>query len=206
MNDQNQMFIGVTGHRDVRPCDEEKLKKRIRKILQNLKVKYEGAELILLDSMAEGADLLCFEAAKEEGVKIRAVLPMAEEEYRKDFSESEARWQDAFDTALRTSDEVMVSPDMEQKMGTEAYETAALDSSWRDYHYRQAGIYVAANSDYLIALWDGKKGKPDGCGTAETVGFFRTDYLKDETNGRNSRKTLLFIHIKRAGKKAGKEN
>ena len=42
----------------------------------------------------------------------------------------------------------------------------------RDYFYRQAGIYVAANCRVLLVLWDGSPARPRGCGTAECVQLY----------------------------------
>lgn len=150
------IVIGVTGHRDLRQQDIPILRQMVRAELEKLKNGYPHSELVMLNSLASGADSLCAEEALKLGISLVCPLPMDVEEYRKDFLVDELT---AFDDLLSKADEVFVAPHTESERED------------RDYLYRQAGIYVAAHSHVLLALWDGSDPKPDGCGTAETVSF-----------------------------------
>ncbi len=149
------VVVGVTGHRDLKENDREKLRAAVRGELEALHSKCPHTPLVLLSGLAEGADQLCAETALEMGIGIISVLPMPMTEYARDFSGKD------FEKLVRLSDassEVIVAPALEaydEKYGTE-----------RDWRYRQAGLYIAKHSHVLLALWDGSKGDECGCGTA----------------------------------------
>lgn len=152
------IVIGVTGHRDLRDQDIQLLRELASNELKKLMAQYPNSEFVMLNSIASGADTVCAEAALELGIKLICPLPLPTQEYRKDFSEPDAAM---FDELLKKASGVFVAPNTEP----------LPDCQTRDFHYRQAGIYIAAHSHVLVALWDGTPAKPDGCGTAETVDF-----------------------------------
>lgn len=150
------VVVGVTGHRALRQQDIPSLQKQVRSALSTLREKLPNTPLVMLNSLAAGADVLCARVAVEMGIALWAALPMEEGDYRRDFSPEE----DAiFTELLEKAEKVFVAPDMEKSQ------------PGRDFHYRQAGIYVATHSHVLLALWDGAPGKEDGCGAAEAVDF-----------------------------------
>lgn len=102
--------------------------------------------------------MVCAEVAIELGIILKCPLPMNIEQYRKDF---DATTVTHFETALSHAKEVFIAPNTEP----------LPDGASRDYHYLQAGRYVARHSHLLLALWDGSPAKPYGCGTAEIVAF-----------------------------------
>lgn len=160
------IVIGVTGHRDLREQDVPQLRKLFTAELKKLIAQYPNSEFVLLDSLASGADSLCAEAALALGIQLVCPLPLPVAEYRKDFSAPDLA---IFDALLHKASDVFLVPNTEP---------LPVDPT-RDFHYRQAGIYVAAHSHVLFALWDGEPAKPDGCGTAETVGFMLLGNYKD---------------------------
>ncbi len=152
------IVVGVTGHRDLRERDIPYLRERVRGELQGLAAEYPSSPLVMLSSLAAGADLLCAEVAADMGVALKCPLPMPEEEYSRDFAAADLARHLAM---LKRAEAVFVAPDAEP---------APAEMS-RDFHYRQAGIYVAEHSHVLLALWDGSPAQPEGCGTAEAVDF-----------------------------------
>lgn len=152
------IIIGVTGHRDLRKRDIPGLKRMVTAELAKIKNKYFSSEIILLDSVASGADSLCAEAALELGIKLICPLPLPANEYRKDFGEEDGK---KLEFLLSKAAEVFTVPAAEP----------APEIMTRDFAYRQAGIYIAEHCHVLLALWDCSPGVQDGCGTAETVGF-----------------------------------
>lgn len=150
------VVVGVTGHRNLRPKDIPALEKQVKNALSALKEKCPHTPLVMLNSLAAGADVLCARVAVQMDIPLWAALPMEEADYRRDFSPEE----DAeFTELLGRAERVFVAPNTEpQQPG-------------RDFHYRQAGLFVAAHSHVLLALWDGAPGKAGGCGTAEVVDF-----------------------------------
>ena len=152
------VVVGVSGHRALRPQDRETLLEAVKRELTNLRAQVPHSPLLLLTSLAEGADLLCADAARELGVPIAVALPMEAETYTAAFSPEDKR---RFEAHCRSAQTVFVVPPSE-----EAPETPG--SSWL---YRQAGIYISLHSHLLLALWDGGPAKEQGCGTAEAVSF-----------------------------------
>ena len=130
------IVIGVTGHRDLREQDIKVLWELVSNKLKQLMVQYPNSELVMLNSIASGADTLCARIALELGIKLICPLPLPIQEYRKDFSEPDAA---IFDTLLENASVVFLAPNTEP----------LPDCHIRDFHYRQAGIYIAAHSHVL---------------------------------------------------------
>ena len=150
--------VGVTGHRDIRTEDREKLCGAVEKQLLALREKCPHSGIVMLNSLAAGADQLCAEIALKLSIPLIAVLPMAREEYEKDFSGEELH---RFRTLCGAAEACFTAPETEE----------SPLSPDRSFAYRQAGIYVAAHVHVLLALWDGKETAAPHCGTADTVRF-----------------------------------
>ena len=156
--DRIPLAVGVTGHRAIRPEDEPALMAAVRRELENLRLSYPNSPLIMLNSLAEGADQLCARVALQMGIPLTAVLPLEQAEYEKDFSGAAL---DSFRSLLEQAEQSFVAPAAE----------IPPDGPVRDFFYRQAGIYVSTHCHVLLALWDGGPGQAAGCGTAEAVAF-----------------------------------
>jgi len=150
------IVVGVTGHRALRTQDLPSLRAAVFAELKKLTKTYINSSVIMLNSIASGADTLCAEVAITLGIRLVCPLPLSVEEYRKDFSEADA---ERFDALIRMAENVFVVPNIQN----------ARQKLTRDDRYRQAGLYVAAHSHVLLALWDGSPAEPNGCGTAEIV-------------------------------------
>ena len=83
--------IALGGHRDLRPEDVPGLEARVTDILTGLASRYPNTPLLLLSSLAEGADRLGARVAFRLGIGVVAVLPLPREEYERDFTTAEAR-------------------------------------------------------------------------------------------------------------------
>ncbi len=160
------LVVGVTGHRVIRPQDRQAIAAAVKGELVKLQERCPHSPLVMLSSLAEGGDLLCADAAAELGIPLVAALPRQLESYEQDFS-PDAKERLAFHCGR--AEQVFVAP------FTEAEPENGIS---QDFQYRQAGIYVAAHSHVLLALWDGGPGTAAACGTAEAVGFaLRGDYF-----------------------------
>ena len=152
------ILIGVTGHRAIREQDRPALAAAVKVELEKLRGLCPHSPLVMMSSLAEGADLLCADVAEELSISLIAVLPRERTDYERDFSpEALARFAHHCERAVQ----VFVSTN------TEPLPPGGVS---RAYAFRQAGIYVAAHCHILLALWDGEAGK-HGCGTAEAVDF-----------------------------------
>ena len=150
------IVIGVSGRRQLRAGDLSALEAAVTAQLQLLQRDYPHSPLVMLNSLAAGADQLAARAALALCIPYIAILPMEAAEYRRDFS-GEALTE--FDALLAKATRTIVVPQIE---------TPPANPD-RDCFYRQAGVYVAMHSHVLLALWDGTPPVQGGCGTAEVV-------------------------------------
>lgn len=171
------IVVGVTGHRNIVEEDKPALKEQVIVALKEIqalcKSKVKGGEdtpVVMLNAFAEGADILCAEAAFELGIDVYAVFPCEVQRYRKSFENpEELKKFDEYCKKVKNSGDFIIAPDIEKNRKWMQNEDNISDSS---YKYRQLGIYMAEHSHILIALWDGKEPKDRyGCGTVEVVKF-----------------------------------
>jgi hypothetical protein len=161
--------IGITGHRHLPPESLPSIQQELNSFYEKIKHQHPSAEITVLSSLAEGADMLCAKTALELGFRLVVPLPMDAQEYRKDFSEEVAA---AFDSLLAKADQVFVVTPEEPKP----------EPCGRGFYYRQTGIYVARHCDILMAIWDGVEEETlDGAGTYETIRLARKYDVKVKT-------------------------
>jgi len=143
--------IGVTGHRIL--MEEEKIKAGIEKALDLLREHFGERPMLVLTSLAEGADRMVAEAVlRRPGSTLVAVTPFSLEEYVKDFGPGDSPSREEFHRLLGKASEVV-----ELSGGPD-----------RETGYAMAGEYVVDNCDALIAVWDGREAQGRG-GTGEMV-------------------------------------
>jgi hypothetical protein len=159
------LTVGVTGHRRLAPEAVEPLRRSIEVILQELAKDaravaaahpdvFEATEpqLNLLSGLAAGADQIAAATALDLGWRLDAVLPFAAEEYARDFSGEESR---RFADLLGQARHAWPLPS---------------PRSQGDHAYALAGQVTAAQSDLIIAVWDGDEARGPG-GTADVVDY-----------------------------------
>src|SRR4051812_39076652 len=93
------LVIGVTGHRDLRPEDLDTLRARVDEIFAQLEETCPHTPLILLSSLAEGADRLVARVALEHGARLIAPLPLRRELYEADFPETVGEFRTLYERA-----------------------------------------------------------------------------------------------------------
>ncbi len=165
-NGRIPIIIGVTGHRMIPEEAREAVREKVRMALQTVRKGCPNSPVRMLNSLAEGADMICAEAALAEGIPVYAVLPMSPAEYEKDFR---GVIRENFRDLLAQSEEIRI-----ENGG------ASFDSN-RDECYRQAGVYIADHCHILMALWDGTAGDVKKCGTADIVAYHRNGIRESET-------------------------
>ena len=161
------IIVGVTGHRDILPQDELKLRNALQTKLLALKNQFPHSPFHLLSGLAEGADQLAAEAALDAGYKLVATLPMPQAMYVEDFNTPALLTQ--FQQLLAKADQVLVCP------------VENSDDIRRDERYQALGRYIAQHAQIVIAVWDGitEQLAPDGQlkvlmgGTADVVQLCR---------------------------------
>lgn len=158
------LVIGVTGHRDLREEDRQGLEDRVRSLFAELRARYPHTPLILLSSLAEGADRLAARVALERQVRLIVPLPMPRTLYEEDFKSTASRAE--FDALLRQAERCF---ELRVRQGLDEEQLRA-NAEKRDPQYQEVGIYIAEHCHLLLALWDGVCTNAEG-GTAQVVQY-----------------------------------
>ncbi|MEA2939103.1 MAG: hypothetical protein QOC56_2607, partial [Alphaproteobacteria bacterium] len=172
--DRLPLVIGVTGHRDLRDADLPKLEQEIAAVLAGLRRDYLGNDgetpIIVLSSLAEGADRLVARVGLAHGARLVAPMPMPVDEYRRDFEPGLKPGNIAeFDALLA---QAVAAPVMPFAPGN-SLEAVRAGGAGRGEQYRAVGRFIAQHSNVLLALWDGDGETMSPGGTAEVVTFKR---------------------------------
>jgi len=111
----------------------------------------EDPRLVFISALADGADQIGAEIALALGYELHAILPFERARYRSDLADDDAR--ERFDYLLNRAVGVLELP-------------GGQDDALQPYV--MAGLATVAQSDLLIAVWDGLPSRGRG-GTAEVV-------------------------------------
>jgi len=152
------LTIGVTGHRALDLEKEQKIRpvlgRAMSEIIAGKKTGDASASFRALSALAEGADILFAEVAREMGIHLTVILPFQKEEYLKTFSTDEKR--DKFKKIYDAVDD-------------RTYLREYNESQINDL-YLNVGTEMVDRSDYVVAIWNEKAAKGRG-GTAEVVAY-----------------------------------
>ena len=150
--------IGVSGHRLPPKLPEESeapLRSHLDRILAAIAATVRKAgtatALVIVSSLAEGSDRIVAEAGLATGFVLQVVLPFRRAEYAFDFETQASRTE--FKQLLARAGDVF-----ELDGGADE----------RPRAYEAAGLFMLANVDVLIAIWDGEAAAGIG-GTAQIV-------------------------------------
>ena len=102
------MVIAVVGHRDLFEEDENEIKQSIKSILQKQQESFPNSRLLVLTALAEGADRIGAEAAKELGVPYFAVLPFEAAVYKETSPDQSSK--SKFDELIGAAAKVITLP------------------------------------------------------------------------------------------------
>jgi hypothetical protein len=166
------VVLGVTGHRSLRKGDEDAISAQLRALIALVRRQAPNSPIVLLTALAEGADRLVARVALGENVRLIAVLPLEQGNYERDFESSKSLDDFRGFLADPRTERCIVAPRLDPH--------ADSPGSARDLQYLLAGLFVARNSDVLIALWDGAPSRGMG-GSAEIVAFRCTGRLDADT-------------------------
>ena len=150
--------IGVSGHRVPPKLPEESeaplralVDRTLAAIGATARKANTASTLIIVSSLAEGSDRIVAAAGLAAGFALQAVLPFEKAEYERDF-----------ETPMSRSE-------FEELLGR-ACDVFELDGAAdeRPRAYEAAGLFMLANIDVLVAIWDGGVAAGIG-GTAQMV-------------------------------------
>lgn len=156
-------IIGITGHRNLKETCMGYYKEQVSNMLKKLKREYN--DILVLSSIADGADRLVVYEAMKLNIPFKVILPMDKKLYEIDFDSSTMQ---EFEYLIKCANEVVTIP----LQKTNSIKLISQYNQFRDMQYEAAGHYVANNSDVLIALWDGKYIGLTG-GTGEIVKYYK---------------------------------
>jgi hypothetical protein len=158
------IVVGITGHRHLRPQDEAALAAAIDEIFARLQSAYPSTPLLLLTPLAEGADWLAADVARQRSIPYRVPLPMPLANYREDFAGPERLAR--FDELLRGAD----GPSYEMPFFGTNDAGNIRDATRRADQYALLAAHLGRTAHVLVALWDGSPSPLIG-GTAQAVRF-----------------------------------
>ena len=150
--------IGVSGHRVPPKLPEESeaplralVDRTLAAIAATARKANTASTLVIVSSLAEGSDRIVAAAGLAAGFALQAVLPFEKAEYERDFETSMSR------------------SEFEELLGR-ACDVFELDGAAdeRPRAYEAAGLFMLANIDVLVAIWDGGVAAGIG-GTAQIV-------------------------------------
>ena len=166
--DRMPLVIGVTGHRDLVESEQAEIKERVRGFFVHMRERFPDLPLMVMTPLAEGADRIAAEVARELGVPIVVLLPMPEHLYQSDFEgDSLSEYQTMRELGERI--ELPLLPELTE-------EDVVAPGVGRDLQYAQLGAYLAAHSHVLLAIWDGKASNAPG-GTGHVIKFHQHDVI-----------------------------
>jgi hypothetical protein len=163
------LVVGVSGHRDLVPDEIPLLEGAVADFFADLRARFPDLPLRLITPLAEGADRLVARVAMAAGIPLTLLLPMPAEFYRMDFdAESDAVFE-----AMRAGSECVELPLLDGGCA----DSVSGPGPARDRQYEYLGIYLAAHSHILLALWDGRESRAPG-GTAQVVHIHQQDRVE----------------------------
>jgi hypothetical protein len=207
------IVLGVVGHRELRDSDVPALSAAIKAVLEEFQSAYPHTPLVLLSSLAAGADQLAARVALDCGWSIRAPLPFPPDAFRASTSFQNDAERQALDQLLQdTRVEWFVAP-LPPTVAPPAggWPSVVQGEAGRDLRrlcYANSGGYIVRHCHALLALWDGNPGDPNRpSGTAEIVAFQLSGrplalypWRDAEPLGfRGDRGPLVVVHTPRAG-------
>jgi hypothetical protein len=213
------IVLGFVGHRDPKPGDLATLRHRLAEIFYQFRSAYRYTPLVLLSSLAEGADQIAARVALENDVFVRVPLPFPLDAYRQSTSFRSARGRNELAALLcEPGVEAFEVPLPENSVAC-GFDWRAVagdrddrNSSLRQACYANVGGYIVRHCHALIVLSDEDEDGPRlSSRTAEFArfklhGIPPEHYPKsmDEPLGfRGERGPIYLVYTPRAGVHSG---
>ena len=166
-------LVAVTGHRDLRPQDQDRLREEVRSVFAGIRRRMPSTPILLLTGLAEGADQFVAEVAVEQNVALVAALPMPIDLYKEQMA---AEAQKKLDGLLALSAvRIMLSLEGRKLADIRSSEVVRAEC------YESLARFLARYGQSLIALWDGRDSQKRG-GTSRIVHYVRSGALDENTD------------------------
>jgi len=171
------LIVGLIGHRKLPAQELEGIVAEFDEFVAGLLGSLQHTPIILLTSLAEGADRIALSSRFRDSLTICAVLPFQLEDYRNDFQDTESL-QD-FEESLKSVDQYV-----------EPFSRDAM-SAQRNLDYRECANWISERSNILVAVWNGKYNDEPG-GTSDTINY-RTEKKENAGSLESLNKNIFHI-------------
>lgn len=152
-----EIRIGVSGHRLL--TKKQEIKAGIDEVLAHIAATFPGRDWVILSSLAEGADCLFVQKARQrQAVKLIVPLPMPVDHYLETFTTRSARRE-----FLRLYQGAEKTVNIEPKLTSEKA-------------FLAAGMYIVQHCELLVTIWNGQEALGLG-GTGQIVALTRKKLL-----------------------------
>ena len=189
---KNEIYIGITGNRDISEEQIVFIKERIEEFLSNCQKDNEFAEIIVLTPLADGVDRIIANSILENflNIKILVPLPFSEFIYKNTFGkglkvnkisefESIKEYENLLEKIKKHNkcDNIYIN----LKFDKENYLNQNIDNQRkiRNEQYTFLGEFLIEKSDILIAVYDKNRDMLKG-GTIEIVTKFKNEALDNK--------------------------
>ncbi|MGJ0289534.1 hypothetical protein NG749_04260 [Aliarcobacter cryaerophilus] len=189
---KNEIYIGITGNRDISEKQIIFIKKRIEEFLNNFKKDNEFSNIIVLTPLADGVDRIIANSIIENfsNIKILVPLPFSESIYKNTFGKglkinniSQAESIKEYESLIykikkhNKSDDIFINLEFNK----ENYLNQNIDQQRkiRNEQYALLGEYLIEKSDNLIAVYDENREIKKGS-TLEIVNKFDNKKLSNQ--------------------------
>ncbi len=170
------IVLGITGHRNPRPDVIPELERKLAAVLTAIDRAAPFSPIVFLSPLAAGCDQLAARIAvnfrrirHDVGMRVELVvpLPLPLAEYRNDFADDPAALAEFERLRACASYEVQLPP-----ISVINDQDGAMGNELRDAHYRRLGLFIALQSQLMVAMWDGSPQHKVG-GTRDIIEFCR---------------------------------
>jgi len=141
------LLIGIIGHRELPEEYRSDLEAEISQALEQIRSQMPNTQIVLVSSLADGADRLGARVGLAKGMELIVPLPFESEVFQNDFP--------------NTSDE------FKNLLGRAQCSFVATEAEYSGYE--AASRWIARHCQIIIALWDGEQEDPAPGGSAHTV-------------------------------------
>ena len=165
------LYIGVSGHRDLKQSEIPHYQQQVHQILSRIVAEHPDRDVRILSPLADGADRLVVQVGRELGLEYEALLPLPSSLYEQDFSP------DSLEAYRQLLSGARVPPRVIPWGEGCTAENCAEYGEHRDRQYRLVGEAVVDQSEQMIFLWDGVRNHLVG-GTAAIHTYAQASYPK----------------------------
>ena len=165
---RRELVIGIAGHRPDKPvADPSDLHRRLAAVLDDLSTRHRDRIVIVLSTLAEGAERLAAKLAMARmDARLDVILPLPFEVYQQDFWHvGEPRAQEQADASMAEFQALLGRAERYRELPLKFgnLHEVGQPGSARQHQYALAGAYLVERCDELIVVSDNEPEDRPGC-------------------------------------------